>query len=31
MADFGSVREMPLEQMLGTIRFFAKEVVPAFR
>jgi probable F420-dependent oxidoreductase len=31
MADFGSVRQMPLADMLGTIRFFAKEVVPAFR
>ncbi|MET7393986.1 LLM class flavin-dependent oxidoreductase [Dactylosporangium sp. NPDC005572] len=31
MCDFGSTRAMPLDDMLSTIRFFAKEVMPAFR
>ena len=31
MCDFGSTRELPLDEMLATIRFFAKEVIPAFR
>ncbi|MFD0852337.1 LLM class flavin-dependent oxidoreductase, partial [Actinomadura adrarensis] len=31
MCDFGSTRALPLEEMKKVLRFFAKEVMPAFR
>ncbi|XVQ16032.1 LLM class flavin-dependent oxidoreductase [Spirillospora sp. CA-255316] len=31
MCDFGSTRELPLEDMKKVLRFFAAEVMPAFR
>ncbi|MFJ9542420.1 LLM class flavin-dependent oxidoreductase [Streptomyces sp. NPDC101225] len=31
MCDFGSTRPIPLDEMKKTLRFFAKEVIPAFR
>jgi alkanesulfonate monooxygenase SsuD/methylene tetrahydromethanopterin reductase-like flavin-dependent oxidoreductase (luciferase family) len=31
MCDFGSTRPIPLEELKKTIRFFAAEVMPAFR
>ncbi|MEU6419603.1 LLM class flavin-dependent oxidoreductase [Streptomyces spiralis] len=31
MCDFGSTRPVPLEQMKQTLKFFAEEVIPAFR
>ncbi|RFU41543.1 LLM class flavin-dependent oxidoreductase [Actinomadura logoneensis] len=31
MCDFGSTRPMPLEEMKRVLRFFAAEVMPAFR
>ncbi|GAB3686799.1 LLM class flavin-dependent oxidoreductase [Actinocorallia lasiicapitis] len=31
MCDFGSTRHVPIEHMRKTLKFFAKEVMPAFR
>ena len=31
MCDFGSTRPLPIEEMRKVLRFFAKEVMPAFR
>ncbi|MBB4788590.1 LLM class flavin-dependent oxidoreductase [Streptomyces rapamycinicus] len=31
MCDFGSTRPLPLDEMKKTLRFFAQEVIPAFR
>ncbi|NUU22282.1 MAG: LLM class flavin-dependent oxidoreductase [Streptomycetaceae bacterium] len=31
MCDFGSTRPIPLDEMKRTLRFFAEEVMPAFR
>lgn len=31
MCDFGSTRPVPIEEMRSILRFFAKEVMPAFR
>ena len=31
MCDFGSTRRRPIEEMRKVLRFFAKEVIPAFR
>ncbi|ROO83510.1 alkanesulfonate monooxygenase SsuD/methylene tetrahydromethanopterin reductase-like flavin-dependent oxidoreductase (luciferase family) [Actinocorallia herbida] len=31
MCDFGSTRQVPIEDMRKTLRFFASEVMPAFR
>ncbi|GAA3950034.1 LLM class flavin-dependent oxidoreductase [Actinomadura viridis] len=31
MCDFGSTRELPIEEMKKVLRFFAAEVMPAFR
>jgi len=31
MCDFGSTRPIPLDEMKGIMRFFAEEIIPAFR
>jgi hypothetical protein len=31
MCDFGSTRPIPLEEMKKVMKFFAAEVIPAFR
>jgi alkanesulfonate monooxygenase SsuD/methylene tetrahydromethanopterin reductase-like flavin-dependent oxidoreductase (luciferase family) len=31
MCDFGSTRQLPIEDMRKVLRFFAQEVIPAFR
>jgi alkanesulfonate monooxygenase SsuD/methylene tetrahydromethanopterin reductase-like flavin-dependent oxidoreductase (luciferase family) len=31
MCDFGSTRQLPLDEMKKILRFFAKEIMPAFR
>jgi hypothetical protein len=31
MCDFGSTRPVPIEEMRKTLKFFAKEVMPAFK